>query len=107
MTLEEAIRILDRRTTIPGDGWSFEQINEAIDMAIAVLCGPTREQVDRVLGSMWEFDANNLEYDWRCVTCGAYTDIKTDFCPRCGAPMTDKAVEITLRKLEALKDEID
>lgn len=50
MTREEAINILDRRTTIPGDGWSYEQINEAIDMAIVVLRGPTREQVEKALG---------------------------------------------------------
>ena len=34
MTREEAINILNRRTTIPGDGFTREQINEAIDMAI-------------------------------------------------------------------------
>lgn len=37
MTREEAISILDRRTTIPGDGFTWEQINEAIDMAISAL----------------------------------------------------------------------
>lgn len=40
MTREEAINILDRRTTIPGDGFTYEQINEAVDMAIAALRGP-------------------------------------------------------------------
>lgn len=37
MTRGEAITILDRRTTIPGDGYTFEQINEAIDLAISAL----------------------------------------------------------------------
>ena len=31
MTREEAINILDRRTTIPGDGFTWEQITEAIN----------------------------------------------------------------------------
>lgn len=37
MTRGEAITILDRRTTIPRDGYAFEQINEAIDLAISAL----------------------------------------------------------------------
>lgn len=45
MTREEAINILDRRTTIPGDGFTWEQINEAIDMAISALRLVSREQV--------------------------------------------------------------
>ena len=37
MTRAEAIKILERRTTIPGDGYTFEQINEALDLALATL----------------------------------------------------------------------
>ena len=37
MTNKEAIRILDRRTTIPGDDVSWEEIDEAIDLAIRAL----------------------------------------------------------------------
>ena len=44
MTREEAIDILDRRTTIPGDGFTWEQVNEAIDMAISALRPISREQ---------------------------------------------------------------
>ena len=55
MTRAEAINILERKTTIPGDGYTFEQINEALDLAIAALRGPTREMVEEV---------------WRgCYTC--------------------------------------
>lgn len=32
--LEQAIRILKRKTTVPGDGYSFEDIDKAIDFAI-------------------------------------------------------------------------
>lgn len=34
---------------------------EALDVAIAALRAPTREQVDRVSGSMWEVDVRKLE----------------------------------------------
>ena len=37
MTNEEVIRILERKTTIPGDGYTWEQINEAIELAIVAL----------------------------------------------------------------------
>lgn len=37
MTNQEAIAILERKTTIPGDGYTWEQIEEAIDVAVAAL----------------------------------------------------------------------
>lgn len=37
MTNEKAIQILDRRTTIPGDDASEEEINEAINKATKAL----------------------------------------------------------------------
>ena len=35
--IKRAICILKRKTTIPGDGYSFEDIDAAIDFAIAYL----------------------------------------------------------------------
>ena len=40
MDRKQAITILKRKTTIPGDGYTWEQINEAIDMAITALSPP-------------------------------------------------------------------
>ncbi len=37
MDRKQAVTILKRKTTIPGDGYTWEQINEAIDMAITAL----------------------------------------------------------------------
>ena len=37
MKIEEAIQILERKTTIPGDGCTWEQIEEAIDAAVTAL----------------------------------------------------------------------
>lgn len=37
MKIEEAIEILERKTTIPGDGCTWEQIEEAIDAAVTAL----------------------------------------------------------------------
>lgn len=66
MTRAEAIEILERRTTIPGDGYTFEQINEALDLAIAALRGPTRELVE-------------ADGDGRCVVLPCKRD---DVCGR-------------------------
>ena len=94
MTREEAINILDRRTTIPGDGFTYEQINEAIDMAIAALRPISWEQVENVWRSEWE-DMGETYKDipkYRCAQCkGVFIGIETQFCPACGAPMTDEA----------------
>lgn len=40
MDRKQAVTILKRKTTIPGDGYTWKQINEAIDMAIAALSPP-------------------------------------------------------------------
>ena len=103
MTRADAIEILERRTTIPGDGYTFEQINEALDLALAALRGPTREMVERMRGE-WIEDEFAISH---CSLCGyeqEEPELITPFCPLCGSPMTDEAVEILLEKLEALKD---
>ena len=107
MTREEAIDILDRRTTIPGDGFTWEQINEAIDMAISALRPVSREQVEKV----WR-GCKYCDEEWG--TCDPITNRFTmpprggiRFCPMCGRPLTDEAVQMVMERLEALKDEAD
>ena len=112
MTREEAIEVL-RRLPVGLMDLSYEQksnLTEALNIALAALRGPTREQVERVRGEWKEcFE------DWRmqiagdqCSRCGFQhygTSINYyKFCPTCGAPMTDEAVDIVMKRLEALKD---
>lgn len=66
MTRGEAINILDRRTTIPGEGFTWEQINEAIDMAISALRLVSLEQVD----------ALDLGFDIIDTKTGEYPDLE-------------------------------
>lgn len=112
MKREEAIAILDRRTTIPGDGYSFDDINEAIDMAIEALRPITREQVEKAWQGEWipYLDGEHImpERYYRCSKCGNRGHrSKRNFCPACGAPMTDKAVDILWHRLEAMQDADD
>ena len=97
MTRAEAINILERKTTIPGDGYTFEQINEALDLAIAALRGPTREMVERMRGE-WIEDEFAISH---CSLCGyeqEEPELIIPFCPLCGSPMTDEAVDMMLEK---------
>lgn len=88
---------------------------EALSIAIAALHGPTRKMVER-FAEEWQGIANGyadgeLVYDmWSCSNCG-YT-IDTDepddlpqFCPVCGAPMTDEAVDALMKRMELIQNE--
>lgn len=106
MTREEAINILNRRTTIPGDGFTYEQINEAIDMAIAALAPISQERVEKAWRAHWDNWGDGVS----CSFCGTDRPTKTRklsslsksmlFCPFCGKVMTDEAVEMVTERLE-------
>lgn len=110
MTREEAISELQACV----DAWnkwmlpscsSLDKYKEAVRMALAALRGPTREQVEKCFGSVWEFDDEDFDYDWYCAKCECPTNVRPNFCPRCGSPMTDEAVDIVMKRLEALYGE--
>ena len=62
----------------------------------------SREQVEKVWRGEW------IEYEHPHIICCTRCDYgtgpkeKTRFCPYCGAPMTDEAVEMVMERLEAL-----
>ena len=74
---------------------------EALQMLIAALRPVTREQVEQV---------------WRgCEKCngaGEYSryaenltkTLLAKYCPHCGRPLTDEAVDMVMERLEAMKD---
>lgn len=80
---------------------------EALDMAISALRPVSRERVEKVWRGEWELHGggkNGRGGIWHCTRCEKSYPYKNDFCPMCGAPMTDEAVEIVMERLEALKD---
>ena len=96
MDRKQAVTILKRKTTIPGDGYTWEQINEAIDMALTALRPVSRERVERV---------------WRgCKECHnqanwpSWIEKGFVYCPKCGTPLASWAWEKQMERLEALKD---
>lgn len=104
MTREEAIKSLQNII----EYWTYKPTEvEAAKMAIDALHPVSREQVERMRGE-WINTNKEVEQMCKCSKCGytiSYFWSRTPFCPNCGAPMTDEAVDIRLKELEALKDD--
>ena len=128
MTREEAIKRIDEQYKICEEFYYLSanpekdfpgvmSYMEALAVAISALRPVSREQVEQVWRSYWDGFSNGYADDyevydeWQCRKCGF--EVETDgpetlpqFCPACGAPMTDEAVDILLKRLEAQKDEL-
>lgn len=128
MTREEAIDVLQEKhdeckafydlAAHPEEAYpGTKEYMEALQMALAALCGPTREQVEKVWRGEWIGSADGyadgeLVYDiWECSECGYGIDEEDDpdmlpqFCPKCYAAMTDEAVDVVMKRLEKLYED--
>lgn len=104
MTREEAIKSLQNII----EYWTYKPTEvEAAKMAIAALRPVSREKVERVRGE-WINTNKEVEQMCKCSKCGypiSYFWSRTPFCPNCGVPMTDEAVDMVLKRLEVPKDD--
>ena len=79
---------------------------EAIDCAISALKGPTRERLENVWRGGWkcQSDCGVTECTackWNIEEyCGDY-----NFCPHCGAPMNDEAIQMVMERINELRGE--
>ena len=123
MTREEAIVQIhglkkyceDMADSDESGSYVFDLDVQALDLALAALRPVSREQVEKVFGGKWEEETYTTvsgrgrvihSKKCTCSACGkANGRAKTNFCPHCGAPITDEAVEMVMERLEALKDE--
>ena len=114
MTREEAIELLcygDWLNVISEHigKQDTERIAKAMCIVGKALRPVSREQVEKMRGK-W-IDARYSSKDvpkCQCSICGKkYVGLETDFCQYCGAPMTDKAVDILWKRLEAMQDEAE
>lgn len=117
MTREEAITLLKYRRNIISSvdaDWNANE-TEALDLALSALRPVSREQVEKVWRGEWmalDECSNEGVYCKRCkkkVYRIEYANekMRSPFCPACGAAQTDEAVEITMRRLEALYENRD
>ena len=105
MTREEAIKFLGQDI---GNDCYTEKCQEAHRMAISALRAPTREQVGKVWRGEWKHTHSSDNFwteVWVCSRCGLEDDNGDcfDFCPSCGAPMTDEAVEMAMEKINEME----
>ena len=132
MTRKEAIKWLEE--TIQDTDTYWESCSEALQkeldeqkevflLALSALRPVSRERVEKLRGE-WipaesDFDDDDTLFDvedwcdWQCSAC--HNEICYDdpmerrwlpkFCPNCGAPMTDEAVDMMLEKLEEMTNE--
>lgn len=84
-------------------------VSDAIDIALSALRPVSREQVEKVWRG--ECDCSNPKAcctccSMRCQYCIGQSEYKqATFCMKCGRPLTDEAVEIVMKRLEALNEE--
>ena len=106
MTKEEAIEIL--QWYVDDAGISSKDFNEALDMALTALRPVSRERVEKMRGKFFQAGIDDVAQDtWRCSRClvQEFGNIQgINFCPSCGAPMTDEAVDMVMERMEALNE---
>lgn len=117
MTREEAIKAFEEikvsaqsnlgaKHAVGCNGYYRDRI-ELAEAALNALRPISREQVENVWRSEWE-DMGETYKDipkYRCAQCrGVFIGLETQFCPACGAPMTDEAVQMVMERVEAMKD---
>ena len=118
MTREEAISELQpcvdtwNKWMLPGSP-SLDRYKEAVKMALTALRGPTREQVEKARAGCeycekHKINLVRIEMNYN-DSPGSPKRLNPTrvpkFCPMCGSPLTDDAVDIVMERLEALKNE--
>ena len=113
---------LEHLENAPSHHCGKRQRQRAIELEkvkIAALRPITREQVEKMRGEWIDIDGEKVPVDkygqpfgWaKCSACGEYLTASDEypcignFCPNCGAPMTDEAVDMVMERLEALHSE--
>lgn len=86
-----------------------------IDLYQCEICGTqfsdkvSRDRIEKVWSGCHECSGCKLciwNETKKCNDCKNRNSFRplSDFCPRCGKPLTDAAVEMVMERLEALKD---
>ena len=124
MTKEEAITNLEKLVALfyteseQSKMVDYSKIIETLEFAAAALRPVTREQVEKVRGEWIDIDGEKVPvdkygqpYGWaQCSACKRYLTASAEhpctghFCPNCGAPMTDEAVDKVMKRIEEVQN---
>ena len=103
MTREEAIYTIERLAHTEAKWPGTEDTLEALDMALTALRPVSREQVEKVWRGEWHRHYKSGIHAGNgvvCSKCDMWNNRAAHFCPSCGRPMTDEAVEMVMERLE-------
>ena len=112
MTLEEAVELLcygDWLNVISkhiGET-DTERIAEAMSIVGKALRPVSRERVEKVWRGEWHSHYKSGIHAGNgvvCSECDMWNNRAAHFCPSCGAPMTDEAVEMVMERLEEMRN---
>ena len=109
MTREEAIKHLrnDWFMSLGGqlcvDEDKKDAFLEAVGMGIKALRPVSREQLKKV--PRCEHCKDGKSFDGQMVIMGNKGMFPLNFCPRCGSPLTDEAVEMVMERLRVLTND--
>lgn len=120
MTREEAIKYGENKLTLlgalgyndyytPGEYCGYYDEFSFVTVALSALRPITREQVEKVWRGEWqvcfeEWQNHRVEGE-QCSKCGFQNYGPSNlynFCPKCGSPITDKAVDMVMERLEEI-----
>lgn len=113
MTQEDASEILSDEEISCLIG-KFHGAKEALGLAISALLPVSRERVEKAWrGCSWCNNEGKNPENWECsllddrgfsvVVGDEVVWTNAEFCPVCGKPLTDEAVQMVMERLEALR----
>lgn len=108
MDKEQAIYLIKEHIRVHKIGvYPHILLGEALNMAIDSLSPVTKEQIEKIWKGEWK--PTELPYMNECEDCskcGYRTPFEHGFrfCPACGAPMTDEAVDMMLERWKEVVD---
>lgn len=108
-TIQDAEGLLDKCS--PALKEEVLEQNEVFKIAITALRSVSREQVEKAWKGNWKFEPD--VYDsatYVCSKCGepwtlidgTPVENNMNFCPNCGAALTDEAVQMVMKRLEEI-----
>ena len=107
--LEELERLLRHWDDLENDKrcfWGYDK--EAVALALSALRPITREQVEKMRGEWIIEDAGDGDRRKKCSLCNQPISGwwgRDRFCANCGSPMTDKAVDMVMERLEEVQND--